>query len=100
MPSRTPLAALAVASRDVPPMEANTAPIDCWANLPVEKVRTLSVPETGVDTVWAAPVRTPGAALVDGAWVGSAMDAPLDRPAASGAVWRSDPAVGPSQCSV
>ena len=47
MPSRTPLAALAVASTTVRPILATTAPCDCWASLPVSKVMVLSVPEIG-----------------------------------------------------
>src|SRR5262245_55289144 len=54
MPSRTPLAALAVASTTVRPMRATTAPWDCWASLPVSKVMVLSVPEIGPDTVMAS----------------------------------------------
>src|SRR6056297_128199 len=50
MPSRTLLAALAVVSTFVPPMDATTAPIDCGANLPVSKESVLSVPDTGPDT--------------------------------------------------
>src|SRR5689334_20622688 len=45
MPSRTPFAALAVASTAVVPIVASTAPCDCWASLPVSNEMVLSVPE-------------------------------------------------------
>ena len=59
MPGLTSLAALAVAKTVVRPMEAITAPWDCWASLPVSNVRVLSVPETAPDTRMASAIRAP-----------------------------------------
>ncbi len=56
MPSRTPRAAFAVARMIVPPIEATTAPCDCWASLPVSNERVLSVPDTGPDTRIASAI--------------------------------------------
>ena len=56
MPSRTPDAALAVASTLLLPSETWTAPCDCSANRPVSKVMVLSVPETGPLTRMASAI--------------------------------------------
>src|SRR5579875_1261628 len=53
IPSRTSLAALAVASTMVSPIRPTTAPWDWWARRPVSRLRVLSVPEMGLDTLVA-----------------------------------------------
>ena len=47
IPSRTPLAALAVARTMVSPIAATTAPCDCWASLPVSNDEGLVGPADG-----------------------------------------------------
>ena len=54
IPSRMPLAALAVTRAAVPPMRAMTAPWDCCASLPVSNERVLSVPAMGPETLMAS----------------------------------------------
>src|SRR5258706_4058654 len=56
MPSRTPLAALAVARTVVRPIVATTAPWDCWASLPVSNERVRSVPLIGAATRMASAI--------------------------------------------
>src|SRR3954447_13291933 len=56
MPSRTPLAALAVASTSVSPIFATTEPCDWKASLPVSKDSVLSVPLTGPDMEMASAI--------------------------------------------
>src|SRR6478672_8773315 len=51
MPSRTPLAALAVTRTMVSPMRPTTAPCDCGARTPVSNERVLSVPLIGPEMV-------------------------------------------------
>ena len=54
MPSRMPLAALAVTRASVPAILATTAPWLWKASLPVSNERVLSVPVIGPDTVMAS----------------------------------------------
>ena len=59
MPSRTPLAALAVTSASVPPILATTAPWLWKASLPVSNERVLSVPLMGPETMMASAMFVP-----------------------------------------
>src|SRR3954465_8514204 len=68
IPSRTPLAALAVARTVVRPIEATTAPIDCWASRPVSNERVLSVPATGPDTRLASAMRSSFRVVIRPGW--------------------------------
>src|SRR5437870_7704977 len=54
MPSRTPVAALAVTRTMVLPRRPTTAPWDCVASFPVSNVSCLSLPLTGADTEMAS----------------------------------------------
>ena len=58
IPSRTSLAALAVASTTVSPILATTAPCDCWAKRPVSKLSVRSDPVIGPETDLASPMGT------------------------------------------
>src|SRR4051794_30049817 len=64
MPSRTPLAALAVTRTMVSPMRPTTAPCDCGASTPVSNERVLSEPligpETGTGFATVAPLLRSG----------------------------------------
>src|SRR5690606_4037840 len=74
MPSRTLLAAFAVTRASVPSRLARTAPWLWKASFPVSKVRVLSVPLIGVDTVMASAMVV---LLVGPGWAGLEAAGPV-----------------------